>query len=110
MIVAGVELLYAGLEGKLLLPKVPGLGVQVIAVGPVVMEMVSHTAVDGGDGLHVATTPATAKVTRLHLQRGWTVRVRRGWVREGGMRGREEETGGVEEEGGREGGQMACHR
>lgn len=69
VIMASIELLYARLQGKLLLTKVPGLCIQVITVGPVVMEMVTNTAIDGRDSLHVATTPAPAKVTSLHLQR-----------------------------------------
>ena len=69
MIISSIKLLYAGLQGKLLLTKVPGLGVKVVSIRPVVMEMVSHTAVYSGDGLHVATTPAPTEVTRLYLKR-----------------------------------------
>ena len=42
-VVGAVEVLDAGLEGKLLLLEVPGLGVQVIAIGPVIVQVVSHS-------------------------------------------------------------------
>ena len=45
-------MLDAGLEGKLLLLEVPGLGVQVVPVGPVIMEVMSHSGEgrEGGGG------------------------------------------------------------
>ena len=50
-VVGAVEVLNAGLEGELLLLEVPGLGVQVVPVGPVVVQVVSHSGEGrGGEG------------------------------------------------------------
>lgn len=50
-----------------LLLEVPRFCIQIITIGPVVVEMVTDTAIDGRDSPHVATTPVPTKISSLHL-------------------------------------------
>ena len=73
-----VELLNGGSQGELLVLVVARLGGQVVAVGPVVVEIVPHAVVDGGHRLHVAPPPVASEVLGLRLEQLQDVQLEEG--------------------------------
>lgn len=68
VIVPGIEAFDVGTEGTLFCLEVPRLGIQIIIVGPVVIQPVLHLLVESRNHLHVAPLPLLPQVLALYIR------------------------------------------